>query len=340
MKRQAAIALAVLLSTACSASPRTTKPEPKPPGRGDLPHRIDTMAEATPDEPTTQPTTQPTTEPATTPESAATEAGASAMARPSDPNIDRRVAAARKRLESTQAGKLVWAAIEAHGGLKRWYANGPIRFRFTFDPVAEGRATRDTYETVDTWSARARHQLPGDDRVEFGWDGARAWVVPSDADLDFNVRFWSLTPYYFVAIPFVFADPGVQLEKTGSATLDATNYDLVKATFESGVGDAPDDHYILYVDLETHRVAAIRYVVSYPGFFENGGHSPEHLMIFDGTQTVDGIVLPTSYRTFAWKDGKRGKLITNTKLTDVAFRPKTPSGYFDPPKSAKILKGY
>ena len=155
-------------------------------------------------------------------------------------------------------------------------------------------------------------------------------------------RFWALTPYYSVAIPFVLADPGVVLEEAGQARFEERDYDLIRASFEGGTGDAPDDYYIVYIDRETKRVGGVRYVVSYPGFFPDGGHSPEKLMSYDGSRTVEGIALPESYRTFAWdtEAALPGELVTQTTLSEVGFEPETPSTFFDVPEGAQVLSGY
>lgn len=256
---------------------------------------------------------------------------AAKKARPELSWVKARVAAAKQRLDASEGGKLVWAAIEAQGGLERWYSSGPIAFRFTYQP--DGKPARDTSQLVDTWSARAVHTMP--DGGTFGWDGKRAWK--SSADVKMNARFWSLTPYYFVGIPFVLADEGVVLKREGEAEWDGKKYDLVRATFTSGTGDAPEDFYVLYIHQQTRRVEAIRYIVTYKGFFPNGGHSPEKFFTYDGSQEVGGITLPTGFRTFAWDGSKPvGEPHTRTTLTNVSFRPETPRGAFDMPKGAVV----
>ena len=255
--------------------------------------------------------------------------------------VDERVEASQKRLESSEAGTLVWQSIQAHGGLDRWFSNGPLYFRFTYEPLGD-RTTRDTYQTIDTWSSRARHQLASDRNTEFGWDGEHAWVAPDDAEVKVNARFWALTPYYFVAMPFVLADPGVNLELVGDKELRGQSYRVVKATFASGTGDAPDDYYVLYFEPDTKKVAALRYVVSYPGFFPEGGHSPEKLMIYDGEQTIDGINFAKTFPTHKWDTETQmpGKKVTAIEMSAVEFRSDTPSSYFEAPEHAKLLKGY
>jgi hypothetical protein len=269
----------------------------------------------------------------------AVPAAAQTTATPPPDWVAARVDAARARLQATPAGRLVWAAMDAQGGLARWYGNGPIGFRFDYRPTGD-RPGHDTYEIADTWSARTRHTLADPPGVEFGWSGAQAWVHPADADPGVNVRFWSLTPYYFVGLPFVLADPGVQLSMDPPASLEGRPCDVVRATFGTGTGDSPGDYYVLYLDASSHRLRGIRYVVAYPGFFPPGQHSPEKLMTYDGDQTVSGIALPTAYRTFAWSDGQAGELVTETTLSEVQFLPDTPATAFDVPPDARVIEGY
>ncbi|MEM1348799.1 MAG: hypothetical protein AAGI01_09605 [Myxococcota bacterium] len=254
--------------------------------------------------------------------------------------VDARVAEATERLTASEEGELILAAIEAHGGLANYFSKGPLSFRFDYHPVDEAKTRRHTTQTIDTWSARARHALHDDTQTTFGWTGEQAWR--STKDLKLNARFWALTPYYFVGIPFVLADPGATFAPAGKISFEEESYDLVKVTFRDGVGDAPDDFYIVYVHEETKRVGGVRYIVSYPGFYPNGGHSPEKFMRYDGAQDVDGIIFPETFRTFTWnaEENTHGALVTNSKMLDVAFAPNTKDSFFNVPQGAEVLEGY
>lgn len=262
-------------------------------------------------------------------------------ATPPESWVTERVAESKERLQASEAGKLVWSSIEAHGGLQRWFENGPLHFRFNYQPLGDGTA-RDTYQTIDTWSSRARHQLADNQDVEFGWDGQQAWKKPADAELSVNPRFWALTPHYFVGMPFVLGDPGVNLEMVGEKELQGESYNVVKATFDDGTGDAPDDYYVLYLHPDTNKLRALRYVVSYPGFFPEGGHTPEKIMLYEGEQTVEGITFAKNFPTHKWDTEAEKPLdkVTAIEMSDVEYRPDTPKAYFDVPEEAKVLEGY
>lgn len=81
--------------------------------------------------------------------------------------INSRVEKTKERLNTSEAGKVIWNAMEAHGGLDIWFANGPISFRFNYQPL-NGKTARDSYQTVDTWSNRAVHTSTADDTAKFG----------------------------------------------------------------------------------------------------------------------------------------------------------------------------
>lgn len=260
------------------------------------------------------------------------------LARPADAWVSQRVAEAQKRLASSEAGSRLWSAMEAHGGLETWFSAGPLRFHFDYRPLGEGRA-RDTHNLVDPWSSRAVQTTPTGAR--FGWDGAQAWtLVPEGAELSINPRFWALTPYYFVGIPFVLGDAGVQLALDGQAMFEGEAYDLVRATFADGTGDAPDDFYVLYLHSDTSHVRAIRYVVSYPGFHPEGGHGAEKIMAYDGSRSVGGVRFPTGFRTFTFDGTAPGELVTEVGFDDVAFDPDVPASAFSMPEGATVHEGW
>lgn len=286
-----------------------------------------------------------TTEAPTSPPETGTEPAAGAQSQtsgdsimPGEEAIAARVEDARNRLSKSEPGKIVQASIETHGGLNQWYSNGPLAFQFDYRPL-EG-TVRNTYQVIDTWRSRARHQVMPEKKIEFGWTGEAAWIHPADVEYKNNPRFWSLTPYYFVAVPFVLADPGVILTDAGKQEYKGVTYDLIKVTFEDGTGDAPDDYYVVYFHPETRRVGGLRYVVSYPGFFPDGGHSPEKFMAYDGAIKVDGITFAKTYPTYRWDGEKHGQKVTEIMMSQVSFPDDVKPGYFAAPEGAKILEGY
>jgi len=253
--------------------------------------------------------------------------------------IAKRVGKVKNELNSTEAGKIVWKAMEAHGGLETWYANGPLSFRFNYRPL-DGKTPRDSYQTIDTWSNRARHTSATDSTAHFGWTGKTAWVEAADSTaFAYDTKFWALTPIYFLAQPFILDGDGVNLELLRNTDYKNISQDVVKVTFDAGTGDAPDDYYILYFQEDTHWLSAIRYIVSYPAYFKDGGHSPEKFMEVLGAETVEGIRFPTSYKThWLTEDAKPGAYITNIEVSDIHFEQQLNTDFFAVPEGATVLE--
>tara|TARA_R110002124_G_scaffold69830_2_gene187463 strand:- start:165 stop:1073 length:909 start_codon:yes stop_codon:yes gene_type:complete len=255
--------------------------------------------------------------------------------------VDNRVEKAKKRLDGSEAGKVVWNAMEAMGGLNKWYGNGYLSFRFNYQPL-DGSMPRDTYQTIDIWSNKARHRSVTDSTAIYGWDGKNAWVKAKDSTtFKYNLRFWALTPLYLAAQPLVLDGEGVNLELLPQTNYKGMPQDVVKVTFDSGTGDAPDDYYILYLDAKTHLLSALRYIVSYPGYFPNGGNNPEKFMELVSRTTVNGISFPLKFNTYWSKDDgqPKGEPITTIELSDIEFQSELEENFFGQPEGAKLLEG-
>lgn len=248
-----------------------------------------------------------------------------------------RLEAAETRLRESEAGQKIWQAIEAHGGLERWLSAGTIEFEFDYAPIENPGGRKHTFQRVDLWSARAHHQVIDGD-AEFGFDGETSWMKPNAEAFSPSSRFWSLTPYYFVGIPFVLADPGVVLTPLEDAELNGVSYELVKATYEAGTGDSPGDYYIVYLDKDTHRVAALRYVVSFPGMFAPGEHSPEKIMMYSEDVEVSGLHFASEYHTYRWnaEEAVPGERVTNIAMSRLALGESYPDSIFAAPEGAVL----
>ncbi|HBQ10870.1 MAG TPA: hypothetical protein DEF51_06680 [Myxococcales bacterium] len=251
--------------------------------------------------------------------------------------VEERVEDSRARMESSDAGRVLWSAIEAHGGLGAWLSKGTIAFEFDYRPLDDPNKRRHSFNEVDLWRARAfQREVDGDAR--FGFDGSQAWIVPSLDAFPSSPRFWATTPYYFVGIPFVLADPGARYERLEDAALDGVAHQVVRVTYEEGTGDSPDDYYVIYVHPETHRVSAIRYVVAYPAYFPEGGHTPEKLMRYEDLREVDGLWLAHGLDTYRWDPETQtaGELVTDIVVADYRLGQTFPASRFAPPEGAVI----
>ncbi len=182
--------------------------------------------------------------------------------------------------------------IIAHGGMEKWRSAPTVSFSVTVQPP--GSVAR---VTVEQGARRAYHDFP-ETGARMSWDGTQAW----SENWQYSVppRFYALVNFYFLNLPWVAADPGVILSEPGTGRLwdDPTEYITVKMAFEPGVGDTPDDDYVLYIDPASFRLKAAEYTVT----FGRTEPSEPRIFVYDEFTTVDGLIVPTKCTTYLKAD--------------------------------------
>ena len=234
--------------------------------------------------------------------------------------ITDRVEESESRLSKTEGGKLVWESILAHGGLEQWFSNGLLEFRWVYNMTDLGKKI-DTTQIIDTWSSRARHIGHGEaDGVTFGWNGKTAWMNPETAKVPFLPSFWALTPYYFVGVPHVLADPGTIHEKLDTQIdYSGTMYDQVKVTYEPKTGATPDDYYIVLINPETKLVKGVRYIVTDQRVTQGKKATPEKLLTYEGWHELSGVLFPKSHNSYKMNGELVGEKIRTAEVKSSKF---------------------
>ena len=207
--------------------------------------------------------------------------------------------------------EVVARMIEAHGGLEKWRAAPTVSYEatllFTGFPsplISRGivqQRTRRAYLDFPEMGAR------------LSWDGKQAWSENWQGP--FPPRFYALHSYYLMNLPWLATDPGVNLSEPGTGRLwdDPIEYITVKLTFEPGVGDTPDDYYILYIHPSSYRLKAAELTVTYAAVLPpDADTSPPFVFVYEGFTIVDGLTVPTSasvyqkdrtaYGSYEWRE--------------------------------------
>lgn len=249
-----------------------------------------------------------------------------------------RAEAGRRRLSGSEAGRAVLAAIEAHGGLDAWFEAGAIAFRYDYQPVEGVR--RASYQVVDVLGARAYHEITYPMEGRFAFDGERAWMMLPEGE-EYAARFWALTPYYFVGMPFVLSDRGVKLSLSSDDPQRAgfpVGTRVIRVTFAPGTGDAPDDYYVLYLDEKTSRLLGLRYVVSYAPFMAGTdmAHTPEKLLVYEDIEAAGPLKLARKHEFFAFNEGKKGEKVTLATVEDIEVGVPFDASRLEMPEGARI----
>jgi len=98
------------------------------------------------------------------------------------------------------------------------------------------------------------------------------------------------------------ADPGVNYEVLEDISIDSKRYNVLKTTFDDGIGDASGDHYILYTDPQTNKIAFITYSVTY---FDSSKATSYKALRYKWAEN-NGILAPTEMSGYKWENNAFG----------------------------------
>ncbi len=224
----------------------------------------------------------------------------------------------KKVSEETLNGRsLVRASIDAHGGIDAWRKSGALKFRWIYNMSDLGKVV-DTVQIVDPVSMDAIHTVPGTDQ-SFGHRAGQYWASPSASNFAPPARFWTLTPFYFIGIPFVFDDDNANFEiLSATKTFQGQEYIQVKVSYEQGVGDSPDDYYVLLIDPNTELTRGAYYTVTSP-LVNKTGEIVEKFITLDDLSDVNGLKLAGSHSTYTMQDGVIQEKLRSTEIRDTQF---------------------
>ncbi|MEL7002908.1 MAG: DUF6503 family protein [Bacteroidota bacterium] len=204
--------------------------------------------------------------------------------------------------ETNQGKKLVLEMIEAIGGKNGLYKAKDVEYTYSYvDPegLKDVSTERYIFDGEYSWAKFTTHDKfvsPGvDAEVIQGYDGSESWVTVggqlSEEEQVLGLSdFLRKTNYYWFAMMFKLADPGLNYEYKGTRSVDSINYEIVEVTFGENIGDAQDT-YVLYINPETKLVDQFLFTVM--GF---GIKDP--LLMKVKHEEIDGLKL-TTYRKYA-----------------------------------------
>ena len=177
--------------------------------------------------------------------------------------------------------------FEAHGGYDNWSELKTLSYEM-------GGSTT----LVELQNRYIRIESEGQ---TVGFDGENVWVNPASEDADRQRMRYNLM-FYFYAFPFIIGDPGVKYEVLEPIELQGKEYNAVKISYESGVGDAPNDTYIVCADPETNQMEWLLYTATFGGAPEND----YSLIKYENWQDFGGVKLPTRLQWYQYEDGVVG----------------------------------
>ncbi len=193
------------------------------------------------------------------------------------------------------------AMFTAHGGLNHWKKMNNLCFEM------KGKNGEETH-TVSLPDRKTKIESKD---WSIGYDGKGVWLLKHDLGYEGNPVFYHNLMFYFYAMPFIISDPGTNYETVAPTELDGKIYNGLKVSYNKGVGDSPEDEYILYFDPETNKMAWLAYTVT---FKDQKKSDDWHYIKYDRWQDVNGLLLPEK---LVWYNIENGK--PKGKKMDVKF---------------------
>lgn len=178
--------------------------------------------------------------------------------------------------------------LDTHGGYDTWASQQTMTYAM---------AAKNEKHQIDLPTRKVR--LEGD-KWTIGYDGEGVWIMQDSSYFGGSARFYHNLYFYFIAMPFVLADPGITYEEAPAISFEGVDYPGVKISYGANVGDSPDDNYILYYHPETHQMEWLAYTVTYRSKEPSDNF---RLIRYQDWKKVNGLVLPHQLTWFKYEDG-------------------------------------
>ncbi|GAA3572050.1 DUF6503 family protein [Snuella lapsa] len=209
----------------------------------------------------------------------------------------------KKEIELNQFPKAITKVFKAHGGLALWHKMHSLEFKIQ---------KQKGYEVTLT-DLRRRKSFIDLPHHSIGYDGTKVWLLNKDTiDYKGNPKFYHNLMFYFFAMPFVLADDGIMYSEAKPLVYEGKEYPGVKITYNSGVGESPDDEYILYYDPNSYQMVWLAYTVTY---FSKEKSKTYHFIKYDTWQSVEGLKVP---KTLIWFNYEKN--LPTTERNRVEFK--------------------
>ncbi|MBB6429546.1 hypothetical protein [Algisphaera agarilytica] len=206
------------------------------------------------------------------------------------------------------------ATLDAHGGLDTWQQQGTLTYVLTGFPLS-GPMSQPNTSTIDLRSRANRIDGQG---FTVGWNGEQAWSTGEPNSSGLPSRFVTLGSFYFLGMPFVFADPGTVITERVDVEFEGQTYRSVGVGYEQGIGSTAEDDYVLLIDPESDRLFAIHHSVTETGV-------ERVTWVFNDWQEQDGLFAPARLTFYAgWNPDDPGQGAV-TEVSELDFRTQRPN---------------
>ena len=150
-------------------------------------------------------------------------------------------------------------------------------------------------------------------------------------------RFALFTWQYFFMAPYKLADTGTNWKEMPPITIDNKEYQSQMLSFDQGIGDAPDDWYIMHPDPATNLLTHMGYIVTAGSTDIKKAESNAHAISYQDYKEVQGIPFSHNWIINDYTKGiGLGKEIGNATISNITLE--EAGDLFDPKSDILYLK--
>jgi len=217
--------------------------------------------------------------------------------------------------------------FDAHGSLETWNTMQSLVFTM---PKPDG-------DEVTTTNLKSRESLIEMPAHTIGFDGKELWLSQKDTTTyKGSPRFYYNLMFYFYAMPFILADDGIIYKDVEPLSFEGKDYPGILISYDAGVGESPEDEYILYYNSETYKMEWLGYTVTY---FSKEKSKEFNFIKYSGWQTIEGLELPKTLTWYNYEDNKLTTKRNDLEFVNVSISSTKPEdSLFNKPESGKIIE--
>ena len=217
--------------------------------------------------------------------------------------------------------------FNAHGSIENW--NKMQTLSFTME--------KPNGNEVTTVNLKTRAELIDTPTYTQGFDVETLWVNEKDEKVyKGNAKFYKGLMFYFYAMPFVLGDDGITYTDIEPLVFEGKTYPGILISYEAGIGESPDDEYIIYYDAETGLMEWLGYTVT---FGKDEKSKDFHFIRYNNWQTVNGLVVPKSVDWYKYENNLPTEKRNTVEFTEVVLSEKAPdTARFSLPDGAKVIE--
>lgn len=229
-------------------------------------------------------------------------------------------------VETSVYPEAISKVFKAHGGIDQWQKMNTLEF--TIPKESGNEITLTDLHNRSSLITMPKHTI--------GYNGQDVWLHKKDTTAyKGNPKFYYNLMFYFYAMPFVLADDGIKYENVKPLEFEGKSYPGIKITYESGIGESPDDEYILYYNSETNTMAWLAYTVTY---FSKEKSKDFHFIQYSDWQMVNTFKLPKVLTWYHSEDNKPTTKRNELKFSDIKLSEEVmQANVFSKPEAAEII---